>query len=242
MVKPEYEDTWELQAPDSLEKYKEIKCRKCKEIVEIDPEEFGKGKFICPGCNTENIIEEKNIIKAVYSDGTECGVCRTEIVITNKELDERKFICPNCNCVNTVYHEKVSDTDRVFSLISHFSSIIIPFILPFIFWLIRKNKSLFTRFHSLQAAFFQLGLIVIFIFGFLMVMLNENLSHIDYVHDTEPHILNYILLLVFWIIIPFIAFVLSVKAGKKSYQGIRYKYPFIGDAIYSRVFKNNYPG
>jgi uncharacterized protein len=217
---------------------KDIKCTNCGEIIEVNEEEINLGKFTCPLCNTENTIDDKTIITPVISDGAECGNCKENVILLNKELEERKFTCPNCNTENRILPEKLTEEEKMMSLLAHLSIVLGSFIIPLIIWIIQKKKSQFVRFHSLQSVFFHLGGIGIFIFTIILILIGFHGSDSSSTGSTLPGLSIFLLM---WITIPFIGLIFSVYASVKSYQGIRYKMPFVGEYVYKLVYKINRP-
>lgn len=64
--------------------------------------------------------------------------------------------------------EMVTQEERLMAAFAHIAAIIpnIGVIAPILIWVMQKDKSAYVRFQSLQALFYQLGMILVWIIGF----------------------------------------------------------------------------
>ena len=141
--------------------------------------------------------------------------------------------------------DNISKEERIMALLSHISIFIpnIGILAPIIIWVTNKEKSDFTRFHALQAIFFQLIffiLMMLFMFVGVILML-ASIPWFDLSPNAEPGIaffLSMVFMFMFfplWIIFGIYAAVASVK----SYRGKMFKYAIIGKIIEKKVYLEN---
>jgi len=152
---------------------------------------------------------------------------------------------------NIVEHQPGSYTneEKLFALLSHLSIFIGGIILPIILWATQKDKSKFVAFHALQAIFYQLSCIVIyviliFVFIFLYIFLGIG-AGVLFIGLSPDFSLLFSTLIVIGSIIFYAAIFIAIfgfmgyaiYVGIKAHQGELRKYPFIGDIIYKKVYK-----
>lgn len=141
-----------------------------------------------------------------------------------------------------------TNEEKTLSMICHLSTIMGGIILPIIVWAIQKDKSRFTRFHSLQAIWFHVlyfAAIIIFVFLFVGLMfaglLGGGMMMGSGGRDPGPEMpaIAVILMIGFYIalfglIIGVIAY--SIYMAIKTYKGELVKYPIVGKIIYRKVY------
>ncbi len=138
--------------------------------------------------------------------------------------------------------------EKMLALFAHLSLFFGGIILPIIFWAINKDKSKFVTFHSLQAVWFHVAYIFVFVFiiffavigGFGMAALGGvSSSHMK--GSSMPPIVI-ILMIAFYGLIFLVAcagIAYAIYMGVKAYHGEFKKYPVIGNIIYKKVYGSN---
>jgi uncharacterized Tic20 family protein len=137
---------------------------------------------------------------------------------------------------------EISSEEKLISLLCHLSLFFGGVILPFIMWLVYKDKTKFVRFHALQALWFQVSYIallvvlvlIVAVIGILMGLITDSNSP----HD-DPSFLAVILIFLLYggiMICIFGAYAYSVYVGVKAFQGELKKYVFLGNIIYNKVY------
>ncbi|MBC8486993.1 MAG: DUF4870 domain-containing protein [Bacteroidetes bacterium] len=152
---------------------------------------------------------------------------------------------------NIVEHQPGSYTneEKLFALLSHLSIFIGGIILPIILWATQKDKSKFVAFHALQAIFYQLSCIVIyviliFVFLFLYIFLGIG-AGVLFIGLSPDFSLLFSILIVIGSIIFYAAIFIAIfgfmgyaiYVGVKAHKGELRKYPIIGNIIYKKVYK-----
>ena len=64
----------------------------------------------------------------------------------------------------------LTSDEKLFALLSHLSYFFGGIILPIIFWVINRDKSKFATFHSLQALWFHVAIVGIFIITIILML------------------------------------------------------------------------
>lgn len=142
----------------------------------------------------------------------------------------------------TVNNSIANDNERLLSLLSHLGSIFGGIFLPLIIWATQKDISVFVRFNSLQALFFQLAYTVVILFISVIYIAVVFIITAGTITSNNPEdfaVLNILMAVGLIVIIfgsIFIFFGYSIYIGIKSYQGEIKKYPIIGNIIYKRVY------
>lgn len=150
-----------------------------------------------------------------------------------------------------VEHQPGSYTneEKLFALLCHLSVFIGGVFLPIILWATQKDKSKFVAFHALQAIFYQLSCIVIyvififvFIFFYMFLSVGAGALFFGLSPDFAPLVTILIVIgsIIFYaaIFIAIFGFMgYAIYVGIKAHQGELRKYPFIGDIIYKKVYK-----
>ena len=150
-----------------------------------------------------------------------------------------------------VEHQPGSYTneEKLFALLCHLSVFIGGVFLPIILWATQKDKSKFVAFHALQAIFYQLSCIIIyvifvfvFIFFYMFLSVGAGALFFGLSPDFAPLVTILIVIgsIIFYaaIFIAIFGFMgYAIYVGVKAHQGELRKYPFIGDIIYKKVYK-----
>jgi uncharacterized Tic20 family protein len=147
--------------------------------------------------------------------------------------------------MDTPQNTSLTNEEKMIGLFSHLSIFLGGIIVPLIFWLIYKEKSKFSTFHSLQALFYHLAYIVfvffwvfILIFGAIGFSIFTAGTHAIGGHNGAPGI--FVLgMIVFYVVLfitifGFIGY--AIYVGIKAYKGEYVKYPIIGNIVYKHVF------
>ena len=107
--------------------------------------------------------------------------------------------------------------EQTWSILAHLSVLVMPFG-ALVIWLIFKDRSEKVRFHSLQALWYQLAWIAIFIAFFFI-----------------SFILSFVLIGFFMFfllpVLPFVPVVHGCYAAYQVSQGVEYRYPLVADWI-----------
>jgi uncharacterized protein len=141
--------------------------------------------------------------------------------------------------------EIISDEDKTLSLFCHLSVLIGGILVPIIIWAIKKNKSKFVRFHSLQSIFFHLTYavvvsLVIILFAVIVIIAGMGISSVKTLHHTCG--MSFALMVIafsFLVIIILSAFGIiaySIYLAVKTYNGEKIRIPVLGKIIYERVY------
>ncbi len=139
----------------------------------------------------------------------------------------------------------IQGDERMLALFSHLSLFLGGILLPIIFWATNKDKSKFVTFHALQALWFHIAyiaLLIVYIFGFVIIMLIGGLGLGALSGATgggEMPVFMIILIIAFYgllFVIIFGAIGYSVYMAIKSYKGELVKYPVIGNMVYKKVY------
>lgn len=103
--------------------------------------------------------------------------------------------------------EVVTEDDKLFAMLIYVLSFFFPLIAPLLIWLLKRDQSSFIDYHGKEYLNFLISITVYgFISGILVILL-----------------IGIVLL----IILGIGAFVLTIMAAVKSYQGERYRFPLI---------------
>jgi uncharacterized Tic20 family protein len=140
-----------------------------------------------------------------------------------------------------------TNEEKTLSMICHLSTIMGGIILPIIIWAVQKEKSQFTRFHSLQAIWFHVlyfAVIIIFVFLFIgLVFIGLIGGGMMGAGGKDPgaemSVFAIVVVIAFYIalfglIIGVIAY--SIYMAVKTYKGELIKYPIVGKIIYRKVY------
>ncbi|MBL8017341.1 MAG: DUF4870 domain-containing protein, partial [Ignavibacteria bacterium] len=65
--------------------------------------------------------------------------------------------------------ENITQEERLYGLFVHLSMFFGSLIIPFVFWVVNKDRSKFVSFHSLQALFFHIAYTVVIVFLVIFV-------------------------------------------------------------------------
>lgn len=134
--------------------------------------------------------------------------------------------------------------EKMLGMFAHLSIFLGALVIPIIFWLTNKNKSKFIEFHSLQAFWFQVFMIIIFvIFWLIMVAV---FFVVGLKTGSLPRSLGNEMSPVFMIVLIVFSGILflgmcsvygySVYMGVKTNNGDIVKYPVIGNKLYKKVY------
>jgi uncharacterized protein len=115
--------------------------------------------------------------------------------------------------------------ERTWSIIAHLSVLLLLVLLmplgALLVWLLYRDRSLKVRFHALQALWYQIAWIVIFIlYGLVTIVLSIVTFGIAA-----------ILLLPLAFVIPIVPLAHGCYAAYRVSQGVEYRYPYIADRI-----------
>lgn len=137
---------------------------------------------------------------------------------------------------------EISQEEKLISLLSHLSLFFGGVILPFIMWIVYRDKSKFVRFHALQALWFQILyiallvvlVIVVAVLGILTGLITESGST-----RQSPSAVGIIFIFLMYggmMLCILGAYAYSVYVGVKAYQGELKKYFLIGKIIYNKIY------
>lgn len=141
--------------------------------------------------------------------------------------------------------ENVTQEERLYGLFVHLSMFFGSLIIPFVFWVVNKDRSKFVSFHSLQALFFHIAYTVVIVFLVIFVAAAGIAAGLIVPgHDGPPRMgaLQIIVLLVITVIVlGFIgaSITLSLLNAFSAYKGRMKKYPIIGNIVYKKVYGLN---
>jgi hypothetical protein len=137
----------------------------------------------------------------------------------------------------------VNNDEKMFALFAHLSILLGGIVIPIVFWLTNKEKSKFVTYHSLQALWFHIALII---FAVILALLIISLSFgfiftlpaISYKGSQPPFILIILIIVIYGLIyLTLISFIIyGIYAAVKSYEGKLVRYPVIGKIIYRKVY------
>lgn len=140
---------------------------------------------------------------------------------------------------NTV---NITDDEKLLGLFSHLSMFFGSLIIPLIIWLVNKDKSKFTTFHSLQALFFHIAYTAVLVFLVIFVAIAGFAAGlIKSGHTGPPEIgaLQIIIILALGVIVIgfiFASIAIAVINSISAYKGGMKKYPVIGNIVYKKVY------
>ena len=141
--------------------------------------------------------------------------------------------------------ENITQEERLYGLFVHLSMFFGSLVIPFVFWVINKDKSKFVTFHSLQALFFHIAYTIVIVFLVIFVAaagLAVGLIVPGYEGPPKMDAMKIIVLVAIAIVV--IGFVgasviISLINAYSAYKGGMKKYPIIGNMVYKRVYGLN---
>lgn len=143
---------------------------------------------------------------------------------------------------NTV---NITDDEKMLGMFAHLSMFFGSLIIPLIFWLVNRDKSKFTTFHSLQALFFHLAYTAVLVFIVIVVAVTGMAAGLIKPGNSGPPemgVLQIIVILALGVlVIGFIfgSIALAVINAISAYKGGMKKYPVIGNLVYKKVYGIN---
>jgi len=140
--------------------------------------------------------------------------------------------------------EIITSDDKLLAFLSHLSMILGGVLVPVIIWAVKKDKSKFVRFHSLQAIFYHISYSVItgfFIAVFLMLYLSAlgiyySPGHTYHTGPSPAMIIILIIFILITVLIIFSAIGYGIYLAIKANKGEKIKIPVIGKIIYEKVY------
>lgn len=141
--------------------------------------------------------------------------------------------------------ENITQEERLYGLFVHLSMFFGSLVIPFVFWVINKDKSKFVTFHSLQALFFHIAYTIVIVFLVIFVAaagLAVGLIVPGYEGPPKMDAMKIIVLVAIAIVvIGFIgtSVIISLINAFSAYKGGMKKYPIIGNMVYKRVYGLN---
>jgi uncharacterized protein len=141
--------------------------------------------------------------------------------------------------------EFISNEDRTLSMFCHLSMLIGGIIMPIVIWAIKKEKSKFVRYHSLQSIFFHLAFSVIIavsivVFAIIIIATGVGIGTSKSIPQTSG--LSALIVILAFAFLSIIllsalgAIAYSIYLAVKSYQGEKTRVPVIGKIIYEKVY------
>jgi len=170
-----------------------------------------------------------------YDYDTICLNCGEKLALEEEEKKSGKFTCPNCGFENLIQPEIIKSDEKTLSLVLYLSFFYGFIIFPAIIYAVYKNKSRFMCFHSLQAIYFQISIVILFIIVFVFSFTVSSSYHYE---SRDSGLMGMSFLLISSLLVYFIGIWFSIYAAVKSFYGTRYKIPVIGNYIYERVYGN----
>lgn len=143
---------------------------------------------------------------------------------------------------NTV---NLTDDEKMLGMFAHLSMFFGSLIIPLIFWLVNKDKSKFTTFHSLQALFFHIAYTAVLVLLVIFVAIAGMAAGlIKPGHSVPPEMgaLQIIIILALGVMVIgfiFASVALAVINAISAYKGGMKKYPLIGNIVYKKVYGVN---
>lgn len=141
--------------------------------------------------------------------------------------------------------ENITQEERLYGLFVHLSMFFGSLIIPFVFWVVNKDRSKFVSFHSLQALFFHIAYTVVIVFLVIFVAaagIAAGLIVPGYDGPPRMGALQIIVLLVIAVVVlGFIGASIAVSLinAFSAYKGGMKKYPVIGNIVYKKVYGLN---
>jgi uncharacterized Tic20 family protein len=136
--------------------------------------------------------------------------------------------------------EESSFEEKFMSLLSHLSILIpnIGIIAPIIIFVTQKDKSRFVKFHSIQAIFFQLILMVVMMASIFTGIILMIVSIPWTAMDSQPGTLFFVSMIIMFLYFPlWLVFgVYAVVAAVKSFKSELFKYVLIGKIVKRKIY------
>ena len=135
----------------------------------------------------------------------------------------------------------LNSDEKLFAMLSHLSFFFGGIILPIIFWAVNKDKSKFAVFHSLQALWFHIAVIALFVILIIVFVFGGiGLGILTADRGGKSMPVAFIIAMVIFYCLLFIvgigAMIYSIVMSIKSYKGEYAKYPFIGHLVFKKIY------